>query len=257
MKQKSKLMDQINNETYANSKIYEKKDTSPIVPQRSKFKGTLSIYDRPDLTDKQKEFLNLALDNKTKLIFVSGPAGCSKTYMSILAGLKLLSQKKVSDIIYVRSIVESSDRSIGFLPGDLSEKVGIYMEPLHDKLMELLPKNEIDTLKKDQRISAIPVSFLRGLNWNAKFILADEAQNLTMKETTTLITRVGHYSKILIIGDPEQSDINGKSAFIKMMNVFDDEESRQNGIYVFKFTEEDIVRSELVKFLVKKLRQQN
>jgi phosphate starvation-inducible protein PhoH len=78
-----------------------------------------------------------------------------------------------------------------------------------------------------------------------------------MKELTTLITRIGEYSKIIVAGDFEQSDINGKSGFIKMLNLFDDEQSRQNGIYTFRFTEEDIMRSELVKFIVKKLRIQN
>jgi len=99
------------------------------------------------------------------------------------------------------------------------------------------------------------VGFLRGLNWNAKVIIADEAQNLTFKELFTLITRVGEFSKVFILGDPEQSDINGKSGFIKMIGHFDDEESRQNGIHVFKFTEDDIVRSGLVQFIIKKVKK--
>lgn len=233
------------------------KDTSPIIPQRSKFKGVLSIYERPDLTIKQKQFIDLALDKKSKLIFINGPAGSTKSYISILTGLKLLLQKKVSDIIYVRSIVEAADQKIGYLPGEISSKIDPYMEPLYDKLHELLPKNEIDILKKEQRLSTIPISFLRGLNWNAKFIFCDEAQNLTYKELITIITRVGEYSRIIIAGDGEQSDCNGRSGFVKMMGLFDDQESRDNGIFTFRFTEEDIVRSSLVKFIVKKLRQSN
>jgi phosphate starvation-inducible PhoH-like protein len=231
-----------------------KKDYSPIIPQRSKIQIPLSIYERADFTTKQRDFVNLVLDKKVKLLFVTGPAGTTKSYLSIYCALKMLNEKRISDLIYVRSIVESTENKIGYLPGEIESKTSPYMEPLYDKLDELLPKNEIDLLKKDQRLNTIPISFLRGANWNAKFIFSDESQNMTMKELTTLITRVGQFSKIIVAGDPEQSDVNGKSGFIKMINTFDDEESRSNGIYVFKFTEDDILRSELVKFIVKKLR---
>ena len=93
------------------------------------------------------------------------------------------------------------------------------------------------------------------MNWNAKAIIADEAQNMTYKELLTLITRTGEFSKVFILGDPEQSDINGKSGFIKMLGHFDDEESRQNGIHVFRFTEDDIVRSGLVQFIIRKVKK--
>ena len=160
----------------------------------------------------------------------------------------------MSEIVYVRSIVESSDSKLGFLPGEMDEKMSPYIQPLIDKLEELLPKHDIDKLKKEERIHGFPINFLRGLSWNAKCIVADEAQNMTKKELITLITRVGEFSKLFICGDPDQSDINGKSGFVPTMNIFDDEESRNNGIYVFKFDEDDIVRSGLVKFILKKLK---
>lgn len=243
--------------TNENNELSYIKDTSPIVHQRSKLKFDLHIADRPDLTKKQKDFIELLLDKKVKMMFVSGPAGTTKSYLSVLVGLKLLSQKKLSDIIYVRSIVESADNKIGYLPGEIDAKIHPYMEPLYDKVSELIPKNEIDLLTKENRLSTIPISFLRGLNFNAKYVVADEAQNMSMKELTTLSTRIGEYSKIVILGDPEQSDINGRSGFTKFYNIFNDEESRQNGIFTFEFTEEDILRSSLVKFIVKKLRTQN
>lgn len=236
----------------------KKDDTSPIIPQRSKIKSDLHIIENFIFTEKQKEFFKIALDKNTKLLFVSGPAGTTKSFVSIYCALKLLNERKVSDLIYVRSIVESADSKMGYLPGEIGDKISPYMEPLYDKLSELLPKNEIDFLKKDQRLNAIPISFLRGAHWNAKFILCDEAQNLTMKELTTLITRVGQFSKIMVIGDPEQSDLkNGnREGFEKLFNIFSDEESKQNGIQTFIFTEDDILRSQLVKFIVKKLRKQ-
>ena len=249
MKKKSKLTETNND----NNNQYVKLDTSPVIPQRSKFRGNLSIYDR-ELTNHQKEFLKIAGEKDTKIVFVSGPAGSSKTYLSVLHSLRMINDRKVSDLVYIRSAVESSDSKLGFLPGEADEKMAPYLQPLLDKLVELLPKGDIDVLQKDGRFTSVPVGFLRGLNWNAKVIIADEAQNMTYKELFTLITRTGEFSKVFILGDPEQSDINGKSGFIKMINMFDDEESRQNGIHVFKFTEEDIVRSGICKFIIQRAR---
>jgi len=231
-----------------------KKDTSPVIPQRSKIGKLLTIGQR-ELTEKQKQFLELAGDKNTKVVFVSGPAGTSKTYMAVYTALQLLNQRRVSDLIYIRAAVESADSKIGFLPGEADDKMAPYLQPLLDKLSELLPKNDIDMLQKEERISAIPIGFLRGLNWNAKVIITDEAQNMTYKELFTLITRTGEFSKVFILGDPDQADINGKSGFIKMRDQFDDAESREHGIHVFKFTDDDIVRSELVKFIIKKARK--
>ncbi len=241
--------------TKRNDTNKEIRDDSPIIPQRNKIRNPLSINKRITLTEKQKQFLEVSMNKDTKIIFVSGPAGTSKTYMAIYSALQLLNERRMSDIIYIRSAVESSDSKLGFLPGEADEKMAPYLAPLIDKLAELLPKEDIDSLKKDDRISSIPVGFLRGLNWNAKIIISDEAQNMTLKELFTLITRIGEFSKVFILGDPDQSDINGKSGFIKMMSHFDDEESRNQGIHVFKFTEDDIVRSGLVKYIIKKLKK--
>ena len=234
----------------------KKKDTSPKVHQNTKIKDSIQIKS-VELTEKQKELINILTNKNTKLVFISGPAGTSKTYTSVLAGLNLINDKRVSEIIYVRSAVESSDSKLGFLPGEMDEKMSPYVQPLVDKLEELLPRSDVEKLKKEERIHGFPVNFLRGLNWNAKVIVADEAQNMTKKELITLITRVGEFSKLYVCGDPDQSDINGKSGFSSVMNVFDDDESRENGIYTFKFEEEDIVRSGLVKYILKKLKKLN
>lgn len=231
-----------------------KKDTSPKVPQNEKLRDSIHINQR-ELTPNQINLLEVLQNKNTKLVFISGPAGTSKTFTSILAGLKLLNDKKVSEIIYVRSAVESSDSKLGFLPGEVDEKLSPYIQPLLDKLEELIPRCDIEKLKKEERIHGFPINFLRGLNWNAKCIVADEAQNMTKKELITLITRIGEFSKLYICGDPDQSDINGKSGFLPIMQLFDDDESRENGVYTFKFTEEDIVRSGLVKFIIKKLKK--
>jgi len=128
-----------------------------------------------------------------------------------------------------------------------------YIQPLLDKLSELLNSQDVNKLKNENRIHGFPVNFLRGLNWDVKFIIADEAQNMTKKELVTLITRVGKFSKLIVCGDPDQSDIT-KSGFKQMAELFDDDESRKNGIFSYIFTEDDVVRSELVKFILKKLK---
>lgn len=130
-----------------------------------------------------------------------------------------------------------------------------YLQPLIDKLEEFLNRSDIDFLQKNEHIDSVPVGFLRGLNWNAKVIISDESQNMTTKELVTLVTRVGEFSKLFILGDPDQSDIGNKSGFKKMIELFSDEDSRENGVYTFEFTEDDIVRSKLVKFLIKKMKK--
>ncbi len=230
----------------------KEKDSSPKIPQRNKLKDQLTIKEFP-WTDKQKEFISLVLNKETKLVFLKGPAGTSKTLISVYCGLKLLNEKRVSDLLYVRTVVESASKGLGFLPGESGDKFKPFLLPLEDKLDELLPRNEIKCLLNDERIQGIPVNYLRGANWNAKFICADESQNFTFKELTTLITRLGQFSKLIVSADIYQADINGNSGFQKMFEVFNDEESRKNGIFCFEFTKDDIVRSGLCKYIIEKL----
>ncbi len=231
----------------------EKRDRSPRVYQRDKITNHLHIIQR-DLTQKQKDFLDIALDKKTKLMLISGPAGTTKTYLAILASLMLMNDHRVSDLVYVRSIVESAEVKMGTLPGEADDKLSPYTRPLIDKLDELLPKDDISYLIKDNRVEGLPIGYLRGLNWNAKAIIGDEMQNCTKKELTTLMTRTGEFSKVFLLGDPQQSDINGRSGFQAMFNLFSDDVSKENGIYTFQFTEADILRSALVRFIVEKVK---
>ena len=147
------------------------------------------------------------------------------------------------ELLYVRSIAESADKGLGSLPGDMAEKCNPFLMPLYDKLEEIVFEGDTAFLK----------NFLRGANWSNKLIVADEAQNFTFKELTTLITRLGEDSKLIICGDFMQSDINGKTGFGEMFDLFNDESSVENGIHSFKFTRSDIVRSKILKFIISKL----
>jgi len=206
------------------------------------------------LDDRQLEFLTKSLSSKTKIMFVNGPAGAAKTYMAVYSALRILADDFDKDLLYVRTVIESAAKGLGALPGDLEEKFNPYMSPLLDKLDEMLPDNT--TLKSDLldkgRVTAIPINFLRGASWLDKVVVADEAQNFTFGELVTLITRLGSGSKLFICGDSMQSDIQ-KSGFMDMFNLFDDSSSRRKGIECFRFTEEDIKRSSILKFIVGKI----
>lgn len=240
----------------SNSESGGKRDRSPFVPQRDKLDFDLSIQQKHPLRPRQQELLDLMLHKDTRVVFLSGPAGTSKSYLAVLAGLMSMQRGGISDIAYIRSVIESASKSMGFLPGESGSKFEPYLRPLRDKLEEFLPMPQVERLVKEERASGIPVGFLRGASFNARFLLLDEAQNLTPPELLTVLTRVGQFTKLIVAGDPSQSDIAGRSGFQRTLDLFNDEESRANGIHCFGFTAEDIVRSPLVQFVVKRFEQQ-
>ena len=230
-------------------------DTSPYVFQRDKINFQLQIKDLP-WTENQKKIIETFLDKKTKVLFLKGPAGTSKTTLAMYCGLTLLNKKRVSDLVLVRSAVESSDSKLGFLPGDIIEKFNVYLTPFHDKFSELLNKPQIDKLQKDNRITICPINFARGLHFSAKFICADEIQNFSKREIHTIMSRIGEFSKVFLCGDPEQSDLPvGKSGFNKVYDLFNTDEAKEHGLFCMELTEEDIVRSELCKYITHKFKE--
>lgn len=229
------------------------RDTSPFVPQRDKIDWPLTIRERLDLTEKQKALKDLILDKDTKVVFISGPAGTSKTYMAVYCGLHLLQQKRVSNFVFVRTIIESASKSLGSLPGTFDEKLLPFIMPLMDKLEELLPAHDIKRLMAEQRAVSLPINYLRGASMNAQYIILEEAQNFSFKELTTAITRIGQYSKVIVIGDPDQSDINGHSGFLPMYDLFNSSECQDRGIHCLSFTKGDIVRSGILRFIVERI----
>ena len=206
-----------------------------------------------NFTENQVNFLKTSLNEESKLMFLAGPAGTAKTYMAVYSALQIMIDSGLEkDILYIRSIAESADRNMGSLPGSIEEKFGVFASPFYDKLDELLNASDIKLLKDKKQFECIPVNFVRGANWNDTIVIIDEAQNFTSNELITVLTRIGENSKIIICGDMMQSDIR-HSGFSKIFKAFDDDESKENGIFCTSFGVEDIKRSQILKFIVSKL----
>jgi len=252
---KNKKQVNIKNETNNSNKTQEIKDCSIHVSQRPKISFNLNIKERTDLTEKQKEILNIAANKNTKCVFIDGLYGTSKSYLAVMSSLKLLNAKKVDEVIFIRNPVESSTTGkIGFIPGTSEEKMAPYNAILFDKLEEMLAESDIAKLKKDNRINCHPVGFVRGRSWNCKVVIVDEASSMTWDDLFLILTRCGEFTRIFFIGDSvNQNDIGAKSGFRKMFDLFNDQESKDFGIHCFELREySDIVRSGLLRFVMEK-----
>lgn len=208
-----------------------------------------------DWTEKQKEIFKTASDNDTRIVFLKGPAGTAKTSSATYCGLRALNDKRVEKICYIRSLVESSSSKCGFLPGSLSEKMGPYFIPFMDNIDDLAESQSFEKMQARGLIDVLAINFARGTEWKNKFIIIDESQNITLSEMTTLLTRIGKGSICFVLGDPMQTDIRRVGDFARVYDLFNNEESRERGIHAFEFTEEDILRDELVKYIVGTLKK--
>lgn len=227
-------------------------------PKQEKYKGELKIRSKIPWTEKQLELIDLIKDKETKAIFIEGPAGTSKTLSAIYASLGLLSEKKIGKIYYCRTVIESASKSMGFLPGDAKDKMQQYLLPLEDKLSELLDLGATKALKDGGFIEGFAVNYARGRNLFDCVLIADECQNMEMLEIQTLMTRISTHAKIIFLADHTQCDLRThRSDASEVFNLFSDEESSNFGIKKFVFTEDDIVRSDFCKFVVKKFKTIN
>lgn len=202
------------------------------------------------LNEHHKAFVEKAMNDESQIMFCDGPAGSSKTYLAVYVALSMLREKKIDEIVYIRSIVESATRKLGSLPGEVDDKFKPWSIPLIEKCDELVGKHITEMLFQSDYLKSIPVNFLRGATFTNNVVIVDEAQNLEHSELVTILTRFGKNCKLFIIGDSLQSDIQ-KSGFERIMSAFDTDDSNSNGIHTFHFTEEDITRSKLLKFIVK------
>jgi phosphate starvation-inducible PhoH-like protein len=182
------------------------------------------------------------------IVFGIGPAGTGKTYLAMAQGVSYLLAKKVSRIILVRPAVEAGEK-LGFLPGDLQEKVNPYLRPLYDALYDMLDVEKAEKYLERGAIEVAPLAFMRGRTLNDAFVILDEAQNTTTEQMKMFLTRLGFGSKAVVTGDVTQIDLPGgrMSGLVQAMEVV----GKIDGISFVYFDERDVVRHKLVQAIVK------
>ena len=181
------------------------------------------------------------------LIFAIGPAGTGKTYTAIALAVRALKNKEVRRLILTRPAVEAGER-LGFLPGDLREKLDPYLQPLYDALRDMIPAKRLAELMEDGIIQIAPLAYMRGRTLESAFVILDEAQNTTMGQLKMFLTRMGNNAKFVVTGDATQIDLPRKSdsGLIKGVNML----SGIKGVAIINFDKEDIVRHPLVTKIV-------
>ena len=197
-------------------------------------------------SEKQKEYVRALRQNE--IIISAGPAGTGKTFLAVAIGLTMLLEKKIERIILSRPAVEAGER-LGFLPGDMKEKVDPYLRPLYDSLYDLFHFEKIQRMIEIGDIEIAPLAFMRGRTLKNSFAILDEAQNATDTQIKMFLTRIGENSKIVVNGDPSQIDLPNKN-----MSGLDRSKkllSNLNEIAVVDFDHSDVVRHPLVSKIVK------
>ena len=181
------------------------------------------------------------------MIFAIGPAGTGKTYTSVALAVRALRDKEVKRIILTRPAVEAGE-SLGFLPGDLKEKLDPYLQPLYDALRDMIPHEKLEGFMEKNVIEVAPLAFMRGRTLDEAFVILDEAQNTTYAQMKMFLTRMGMNAKFIITGDPSQIDLpmRQKSGLTEAMRILTD----VNEIGFVYLTEEDVVRHPIVRKII-------
>ena len=206
--------------------------------------SVLGMRVRPK-TEGQKLYMEAM--KRSDIVFAIGPAGTGKTYLAVAMALDYLRSGKVQRIILTRPAVEAGEK-LGFLPGDLMEKVDPYLRPLYDSIMDMIPPDRFYSYREKGVIEIAPLAYMRGRTLNNSFIILDEAQNTTYHQMKMFLTRLGFNSKVVITGDITQLDIEReKSGLIECQKILKGIE----GIEFIYLSEEDVVRNPLVKRIIK------
>jgi len=197
------------------------------------------------LSVNQQKMVDLIDDND--MVFAIGPAGTGKTYTAVALAVKALKEKQVRKIILTRPAVESGE-NLGFLPGDLKEKLDPYMQPLYDALRDMIPHEKLESYLEKGVVQIAPLAFMRGRTLDGAFVILDEAQNTTHNQMKMFLTRMGKHAKFIITGDPGQIDlpkrqVSGlKEAILTLKNL--------KGIEMVFMDEKDVIRHRLVKKII-------
>ena len=185
--------------------------------------------------------------NEKDMVFAVGPAGTGKTYLSIALAVKALKEKTARKIILSRPAVEAGEK-LGFLPGDMKDKIDPYLQPLYDALEDMLPQVKLQDMMEKRVIQIAPLAFMRGRTLSDAVVILDEAQNTTPAQIRMFLTRMGRGTKMIITGDMTQIDLphSQKSGLIEALHILSDVE----GIGIVNLTQKDIVRHKLVTRIV-------
>lgn len=186
--------------------------------------------------------------NKDDLLFAIGPAGSGKTYTAVALAVKALKNKEVKKIILTRPAVEAGE-NLGFLPGDLKEKLDPYLQPLYDALRDMIPAEKLSEFLEEGIIQIAPLGFMRGRTLDKAFVILDEGQNTTESQLKMFLTRMGRSAKFVVTGDITQIDLpkNQKSGLKTALNLL----KNQKGINIVELNEEDVIRHPLVKQIIR------
>lgn len=205
------------------------------------------VYGNDGLVVKPRTHTQLKLVEtleQNDLCFAIGPAGTGKTYVAVAMAVKALKNKEVRKIILTRPAVEAGE-NLGFLPGDLNEKLAPYLQPLYDALRDMLPAEKLRQYTETGVIQVAPLAYMRGRTLDNAFVILDEAQNTTQMQMKMFLTRMGKHAKFIVTGDITQIDLprNQRSGLPEAMKILD----KVKGIGFVYFNEKDVVRHELVK----------
>ena len=180
------------------------------------------------------------------LVFAVGPAGTGKTYTGIALAVKALKNRNVKRIILTRPAIEAGE-NLGFLPGDLKEKLDPYMQPLYDALKDMIPSEKLKKFLDDEIIQIAPLAFMRGRTLDNAFVILDEGQNTSSSQMKMFLTRMGKNAKFIVTGDPGQMDlpkgISGINEAIKILKG-------TKGVAIVRLDDSDVVRNKLVKKII-------
>jgi len=206
-----------------------------------------SISGRPIKSRSENQQRLIDAFNKSDMIFAVGPAGTGKTYLSIALAVKALKEKAIKRIILSRPAVEAGEK-LGFLPGDMKDKIDPYLQPLYDALQDMLPATRLSDLMEKHIIQIAPLAFMRGRTLSDAVVILDEAQNTTTAQIRMFLTRMGWNTKMIITGDMTQIDLpkEYKSGLKEALRILKGVE----GISVIELTKKDIVRHQLVTRIV-------
>ena len=237
------------------SEIIEKKDIESIIKNMKKNKKNNHSSEISIKTPKKKIWSRTNGQTKLikeilnkKILFAIGPAGTGKTFIAVSHAVSMLTSGLVDKIVISRPAVEAGEK-LGFLPGDLKEKIDPYLRPIYDSLDENLPKDKVMTLIENQKIEIAPIAYLRGRTLNNSYIILDEAQNTSPIQMKMFLTRLGENSKMVITGDITQIDLPSKNKS-GLIDAIDNLKKIKDISFVY-LTEKDVVRHPLVQKIVK------